>query len=126
MAPSTNATTLSCVDCIHRMLTRDGDHGCAHPEVGIDQCLVTGDVTAKARCLDLRSTAGVCGPEGALYAPTDEAIRRPVCKNLIRAPYARRPTTPACCVDPADLRSESTSPSKASACSGCAFSPNSH
>lgn len=115
-----------CTDCLHHRQMKGGDHGCGHPQLGTDTNLVTGHVTPRTRCISARQPDGACGPDGLLYAPTDEVVRRPVCKNLIRAPYQRRAETPACCLPSVCWPSESANPSKEIACSGCAFSPNSH
>ena len=115
-----------CTDCVHFMTTLDEQAGCAHPQIGTHTNRINGRVSALRLCTAMRSDDGLCGDDGRLYAPNDEAIRRPVCKNLIRAPYQRSATTPACCVPAEILRDDSANPSKAMACSGCAFSPNSH
>jgi len=115
-----------CTDCVHFRMTSKEQAGCAHPSVGVTINLVDGHTTPNALCTKMRADGSACGPDGLLYAPTDEAIRRPVCKNLLRAPFQRSATTPACCLPSCCWPSESANPSKEIACSGCAFSPNSH
>lgn len=59
-----------------------------------------------------------------LQAHEEEIRRRAGCRNLIRSPYDRFANTPACC-SPEFLDTDSANSSRDSACSGCAFSPNS-
>lgn len=119
-------TPVICTDCVHFRVTYREQAGCAHPSVGVTVNPVDGHKTPNALCTKMRADGSSCGPDGLLYAPTDEAIRRPVCKNLIRKPFQLRISTPACTVDSSLWPSESANPSKEIACSGCAFSPNSH
>lgn len=118
-----------CIDCRHvgKAILTNLARQCLHPAAALTRDLVTGAVTGP-RCSDERLPEGGCGVAGTRFEPSDAAQREAACTNKVKArrPYASCiEWVPLCEVEDWRDISDSTNRSKASACSGCAFSPNS-
>lgn len=126
MRPAAAAAERICADC--RYFGKFApQRECLHPAVASPADVVTGERDGP-ECRDVRANDGMCRPSGRLFEPSNDKLREQACTNKVRArrDYARSSELmPACVAASIRTRSDSISGSNASACAGCAFSPNS-
>lgn len=126
LGPPAAAAERICADCRYFGKVAPQPE-CLHPSVASPADVVTGEQDGP-ECRDARAIDGMCRPAGRLFEPSEEKQRAQACTNKVRArhPYALSPELmPACVAASIRSRSDSISGNNASACAGCAFSPNS-